>query len=76
VKGKCGLCKEGETQFGRVTVTLQRGDTIVIIKQAPADICDNCGKHYLSREVTSQVLQKGENAVKKRAEVEILRYAA
>ena len=73
---KCVLCRQGETHAGQVTVTLQRGETIVIIKQVPADVCENCGEYYLSKEVTSLVLKKGEEAVRKGAEVEILRFAA
>jgi YgiT-type zinc finger domain-containing protein len=59
-----------------VTVTLQRGETTVILKQVPADVCENCGEYYLSSEVTAQVLEKAESAVKSGAEVEILRFAA
>ena len=73
---KCLLCKQGETQPGRVTVTLQRGETTVIIKDVPADVCENCGEYYLSDKVTEQLLIKGEEAVKNGAEVEIFRYAA
>jgi YgiT-type zinc finger domain-containing protein len=73
---KCALCKQGETCPGKVTVTLQRGDTLVIIKQVPANVCDNCGEYYLSESVTALVLEKAEEAVRKGAEVEILRFAA
>jgi len=34
-----------------VTVTLQCGETTVILKQVPADLCENCGEYYLSSEV-------------------------
>ena len=30
---KCVICKEGDTAPGEVTVTLERGKTMVIIKQ-------------------------------------------
>jgi YgiT-type zinc finger domain-containing protein len=70
---KCALCKYGETHSGQVTVTLQREETLVIIKQVPADVCENCGEYYLSENVTEWVL---EEAVRKGAEVEILRFAA
>jgi YgiT-type zinc finger domain-containing protein len=73
---KCALCKQGETYPGKVTVTLQREDTLVIIKQVPANVCENCGGYYLSESVTALVLQKAEEAVRKGAEVEILRFAA
>ena len=40
---RCILCKQGNTKSGMVTVTLQRGDTTVIIKGVPAQVCENCG---------------------------------
>lgn len=72
----CIVCKIGKTQAGLATVTVQRGDTTVILKQVPADVCENCGEYYLSSEVAAQVLEKAESAVKSGAEVEILRFAA
>ena len=44
---KCAICKYGETTAGEVTVTLERGATVVIIKGAPAQVCGNCGEYYL-----------------------------
>jgi YgiT-type zinc finger domain-containing protein len=70
------VCKHGETHPGHVTVTFQRGDTTVILKQVPAEVCENCGEFYLSDTVTGQVLDRAEAAVKSGAEVEILRFAA
>jgi hypothetical protein len=57
-------------------VTLRRGETTVLIKGVPAEVCDNCDEYYLSDSVTGQVLELAEDAVKKGAEVEILRFAA
>jgi YgiT-type zinc finger domain-containing protein len=73
---KCVICKLGETQPGQVTVTLQRGETTVVLKGVPAEVCDDCGEYYLSEEVTGVVLARAEEAVSRGAEVEILRYAA
>ncbi len=73
---KCPICRQGETHPGHVTVSLQRGDTTVVLKDVPAEVCDNCGEYYLSEEVTHRVLERAEEAVKKGAEVEIMRYAA
>ena len=72
----CVVCKHGETHPGAVTVTLQRGDTTIIVKRVPAEVCANCGEYYLSEDVTRRVFTLGEEAVAKGAEVEILRYAA
>jgi YgiT-type zinc finger domain-containing protein len=72
----CVLCRHGETHPGAVTVTLQRGPTTVIIKEVPADVCENCGEYYLSAEIADRVLRIAEEAAGKGAEVEILRFAA
>lgn len=73
---KCVFCRNGETQPGEITVTLQRGNTTVILRQAPADVCDYRGEACLSSEVTGEVQAKAEAAVKSGAEVAILRFAA
>lgn len=72
----CTLCKHGETAPGTVTVTLQRGETTVILKGVPASVCENCGEYYLDEAVASQVYAMAERAVRDGAEVEIRRYAA
>lgn len=48
----------------------------MILKGVPAEICENCGEYYLSDDLTGQVLERAEAAVKSGAEVEILRFAA
>ena len=73
---KCVICKTGETKPGLVTVTLLRGDTTVLIKGTPAEVCENCGEYYLGEVVARKVYAQAEEAVQRRAEVEILRYAA
>jgi YgiT-type zinc finger domain-containing protein len=72
----CTRCKTGRAKPGEATVTLQRGETTVIIKSVPADVCDNCGEYYLSEDVSERLLGRAEEAVRSGAEVEILRYAA
>ncbi len=73
---KCVLCKHGDTHAVESVVTLQRNETIVVIKNVPADICDNCGEFYLSSAVTQEVMARAEVAAKSGVELEILRYAA
>jgi YgiT-type zinc finger domain-containing protein len=72
----CVICKHGVTHPGKTTVVLQRGPTSVIIKDVPAEICDNCGEYYLDSDIAGNVLELAENAVQRKSEVEILRFAA
>jgi YgiT-type zinc finger domain-containing protein len=73
---KCVICKTGETRPGKTTVTLHRGQTTVLIKATPADICQNCGEYYLTEEVARNVYENAEAAARRQAELEILHYAA
>jgi len=72
----CGICKTGMVADGKTTLTLQRGETTVVIKDVPAQVCAQCGEYYLSEEVTGKVMAMAEEAVSKGTEVEILRWAA
>ncbi|MFC4875033.1 type II toxin-antitoxin system MqsA family antitoxin [Negadavirga shengliensis] len=70
---ECTLCKNGSTEKGHVTVTLEKGETIVLIKNVPAEVCTDCGHYYLSSEMTKLVLEKGNEAYKKGAELEVVK---
>ena len=72
----CLICKTGETNPGTTTVTLERDNTVVVIKDVPAQVCDNCGEYYLSEEVSTGIYAIAEEAVKRKVEVEVLHYAA
>jgi YgiT-type zinc finger domain-containing protein len=40
---KCVVCKHGETRPGHTTVTLERDGGALVIRKAPAEVCENCG---------------------------------
>ncbi len=69
----CALCKNGHTQAGHATVTLEKGETIIVVKNVPAQVCNNCGHYYLSEEMTNLVLEKGKEAYDKGAEIEVVK---
>lgn len=73
---KCMICKQGKTLDGYTTVTLNRGDSSIIIKEVPAQICENCGEYYLFEKVSEQVLNLASEAIERNTEVEVLRFAA
>ena len=73
---KCVICKHGETAPGYVTVTLERAGTLVVIKGVPASVCQVCGEYYLDETTSKRVQAMGEEAVRRMAEVEVVRYAA
>ena len=72
----CVICKTGRTEPGVTTVTLQRGNTVVVIKDVPAQICEDCGEYYLGELEAQKVNTLAEGAIERNAELEILHYAA
>lgn len=72
----CAMCRNGETAPGRVTLSLNRGETVVVIKDVPADVCGNCGEYYLDSAAAQRVYLQADAAVARHAEIEVLRFAA
>lgn len=73
---KCVICKTGHTHPGTATVTLQRDNSVVVIRDVPAEICEDCGEYYLSEAVAKRVYADADATVQRHVEVKILRYAA
>jgi YgiT-type zinc finger domain-containing protein len=72
----CTICKNGETQPGTTTVTLERGETTLVFKSVPAQICENCGETYLDEESTRQLWVSAESAVEGGVQVEVRAFSA
>nr|WP_297398892.1 type II toxin-antitoxin system MqsA family antitoxin [uncultured Marinobacter sp.] len=73
---KCLICKQGETHHGNTTVTMTPGETTIVVKKVPAEICESCGEYYLGEESSVQILAMAEEAVKLNHEVEVIQFAA
>ena len=72
----CVICKSGHYQDGFTTIVLTKKEAVVIIKQVPALLCDQCGDYILSSEISKQVLAIAERAYSQGSEVEIRRFVA
>ena len=48
-------CKHGESRAGHTTVTLERGQALLVFRNVPAQVCANCGEAYVSEEITAQL---------------------
>lgn len=73
---KCVICKHGETQPGKTTVTLEREGMTLVFKGVPADVCTNCGEAYVGEEVSSQLLTVAEEAARSGVQVDLREYVA
>ena len=73
---KCTVCKTGYTHAGTATVTLQRANTVAVIRDVPAEICEDCGEYYLGEATAKRVYADADATALRHVDVEIQRYAA
>lgn len=73
---KCAICRNGTTSDGYTTIVLERGQTTLVFKQVPAQICENCGEEYISSSINKELLSHAESVHDKGVELEMLNYAA
>ena len=72
---KCVVCKHGETHQGRTTVTLEKNGSALVVRNVPAEVCENCGEAYVSAEVTRSLLASASETLKKGVELDIREFA-
>lgn len=73
---ECVICKTGAMHEGQVTVTIEKNDSIILIKEVPAQVYDVCEHYYLDEKITDEVLKRGQEGLLKGAELEVLRLKA
>jgi len=73
---KCIICQYGETEPGTTTVALTRGETTIVIRDVPAEICPICGEEYVDAVTVKRLSQIAEKAVNEGVQVDVRRYQA
>ena len=69
---KCVRCKYGSTSKKKVNVKLERDGSIVIVKDVPAMVCDECGEMYFDSSTTKLMHQTANKALDSGTEVAIV----
>ena len=73
---KCVTCKTGNLKEGTTTVMHEKDGTIIVFKNVPALVCDQCDESYTDRDVTAKLLQIVKDEAAKGKELELMRYPA
>ena len=73
---KCVICKQGNTEPGFTSITLEREGMMLIVKRVPAEICSNCGESYVGNDVTRDILKLANTALRAGVQVEICSFKA
>ena len=70
----CVICKNGKTVPGETMYTGMDGETIVVVKNVPAKVCDNCGESYVSSETAARLLKPLNGGADPNVEVVVIEY--
>ena len=73
---RCVICKQGETRPGMATVTLCRELLTLVVKDVPAQVCDNCGEEDVDEATSKQLLGTAEEAARAGVQVDVRQYTA
>ena len=68
---ECTICKNGNTQEGKTTVTLDRNESVIVFRNVPAQICENCGEYFLNEKTSVQLYKQADDAIKNGAVFEV-----
>jgi len=70
------MCKQGRLSPGKVTVTHEKGNFFIAIRDVPARVCDHCGHYYLESKTALRVESEIRQAMGKGVDIEVLRLQA
>ena len=73
---KCVICEIAEVLPDTTTLTFERGETTVVIKSVPADVCPFCGEAYIDDAITPRLAALADAAASSGATVEVRQFAA
>jgi len=68
---KCVICKNGTTENGFTTITLEKNDSTIVFKHVPALVCSNCGEKYVEDSVTKDVLKSAQEIQESGVQIDI-----
>jgi YgiT-type zinc finger domain-containing protein len=68
----CLICRQAETVDGLTSVSFERGEMRLIVKDVPARICPSCGEAYVEEDVALRLL-RGAEEMSKAGMLEVVR---
>ena len=75
-KPRCPLCKNGSLTSGVATETFEQGSAVIVVRNIPADVCNNCGEEFISDAVSRKLVEDVNKEFDKGVQIEVLNFAA
>lgn len=57
----CCSCKTGRAEPGRTSYVVERDDRLVVVRDAPASICRQCGEAWFENDVALALYEQAED---------------
>lgn len=70
---RCPVC-DGDKEPGFTTFTADLGENLVVVRQVPATICNQCGEEWIDNKTAQQLEAIVEEARVKKHQVEVLSF--
>jgi YgiT-type zinc finger domain-containing protein len=71
---QCPMCPVGTLREGTTTLTMERGEATIVVKEVPADVCDICGEAFIDEDASEKVYEQTEAAVENGVKVNVRRF--
>jgi YgiT-type zinc finger domain-containing protein len=73
---RCVVCSQGRSRPGAATLVLEQGGLTLVLKNVPAEVCENCGEEYVDKAAAASALATAERAAADAVTVEIREFKA
>jgi YgiT-type zinc finger domain-containing protein len=73
-KDTCPLCGGGK-KAGKTTFTVELGEGILVVRNVPALLCNQCGEDWIEDKIASRLEKLADQARGKHLQVEVAAFA-
>lgn len=73
---RCGICGHRGMKAGKTTIALERGDFLLVMRNVPAQVCENCGEAFVVEQTTARLLAEAEELARSGVQLEVRSFAA
>ncbi|WP_445370972.1 type II toxin-antitoxin system MqsA family antitoxin [Methylomonas sp. HW2-6] len=71
---QCPICKFGFMIDALSNVSLDSGEAVLIFKNVPAKVCNNCGEEYFEGNITASILAQASSPLSQSSQFQVRRF--
>ncbi|MCQ8129739.1 type II toxin-antitoxin system MqsA family antitoxin [Methylomonas rivi] len=70
----CVICKLGMMTDDFASITFEFGETVLVFKNVPAKVCNNCGEEYFEDHIFASLLEQARSPMSQSSQFQIRRF--